>query len=157
MPPRLIEGLLGILVGPSPAGLAIVGDLREEYGAARGRWPWPVTVGWYGMLVLVVGSRIAVGRVVHEWRAGEMMGSFVQDLRYGVRALLGSPLPTFDVDLCYRRTKDNLQRLAEALQELRPTLRGAPGDLPFRLDAESLALGANFTFNTDCGPTLNSW
>ncbi|MCZ6793871.1 MAG: hypothetical protein O7J95_09705 [Planctomycetota bacterium] len=72
-------------------------------------------------------------------------------------ALLGSPLPTFDVDLCYRRTKDNLQRLAEALQELRPTLRGAPGDLPFRLDAESLALGANFTFNTDCGPTPNSW
>ena len=67
-------------------------------------------------------------------------------------ALLGSPLPTFDVDLCYRRTKDNLQRLAEALQELRPTLRGAPGDLPFRLDAESLALGANFTFNTDYGP-----
>jgi hypothetical protein len=24
--------------------------------------------------------------------------------------------------------------------------------LPFRLDAESLALGANFTFNTDRGP-----
>ena len=66
--------------------------------------------------------------------------------------LLGSPLPTFDVDLCYRRTKENLQRLAEALEELHPTLRGAPGDLPFRLDAESLALGANFTFNTDYGP-----
>jgi predicted nucleotidyltransferase len=67
-------------------------------------------------------------------------------------ALLGSPVPTFDVDLCYRRTPDNLRRLAEALRELHPTLRGAPPDLPFRLDAESLALGANFTFNTDLGP-----
>jgi predicted nucleotidyltransferase len=67
-------------------------------------------------------------------------------------ALLGSPVPTFDVDLCYRRTPDNLRRLAEALRELHPSLRGAPADLPFRLDAESLALGANFTFNTDLGP-----
>src|SRR5262245_62085507 len=67
-------------------------------------------------------------------------------------ALHGSPVPTFDVDLCYRRTPENLMRLAAALKELRPTLRGAPPDLPFRLDAQSLALGANFTFNTDCGP-----
>ena len=65
--------------------------------------------------------------------------------------LLGSPLPTFDVDLCYRRAPKNLERLAIALRELHPTLRGAPPDLPFRLDAESLALGANFTFNTDQG------
>ena len=67
-------------------------------------------------------------------------------------ALFGSPIPTYDVDLCYRRTPDNLRRLAEALIELHPTLRGAPPDLPFRIDAESLALGANFTFNTDEGP-----
>ena len=66
--------------------------------------------------------------------------------------LLGAPTATFDVDLCYRRTKENIRRLAEALKDLHPTLRGAPSDLPFRLDAESLALGANFTFNTDEGP-----
>src|SRR5438552_818499 len=66
--------------------------------------------------------------------------------------LHGSPLPTFDVDLCYRRSSENLKRLAQALGELHPTLRGAPPDLPFRLDAESLALGSNFTFNTDLGP-----
>jgi predicted nucleotidyltransferase len=66
--------------------------------------------------------------------------------------LLGSPQLTFDVDLCYRRTGENLLRLAHALRELHPTLRGAPPDLPFRLDAESLALGANFTFQTDLGP-----
>jgi hypothetical protein len=66
--------------------------------------------------------------------------------------LHGSPLPTFDVDLCYRRTAPNLERLAAALKEIRPTLRGAPPDLPFRLDARSLALGANFTFETELGP-----
>src|SRR5262245_8685580 len=65
--------------------------------------------------------------------------------------LMGSPLPTFDVDLCYRRTEENLKRLATALKEIHPTLRGAPPDLPFILDARSLALGSNFTFNTDFG------
>jgi predicted nucleotidyltransferase len=66
--------------------------------------------------------------------------------------LHGSPLPTYDTDLCYRRTAENLERLAQALQEMHPSLRGAPPDLPFRLDAQSLALGANFTLNTDYGP-----
>lgn len=66
--------------------------------------------------------------------------------------LLGSPIATFDVDLCYRRARENIARLAEALKDLHPKLRGAPADLPFRLDAESLALGSNFTFETDEGP-----
>lgn len=67
-------------------------------------------------------------------------------------ALFGSPIPTYDVDLCYRRTAQNLEQLATALAELHPTLRGAPSDLPFRLDAQSLALGSNFTFDTKLGP-----
>lgn len=66
-------------------------------------------------------------------------------------ALLGSARITFDVDLCYRRTPENFERLASALQRLNPKLRGAPPDLPFRLDAKSLALGSNFTFTTDAG------
>src|SRR5262249_39873188 len=66
--------------------------------------------------------------------------------------LLRGPLPTYDGDLCFPRTAGNPQRLADALKEIPPTLRGAPPDLPFRLDAESLALGSNFTFNTDHGP-----
>jgi predicted nucleotidyltransferase len=66
--------------------------------------------------------------------------------------LHGSPLPTYDTDLCYRRSPANLERLAEALKEMHPSLRGAPADLPFRLDAQSLALGANYTFVTDYGP-----
>lgn len=67
-------------------------------------------------------------------------------------ALFGSPRVTYDTDLCYRRTAENLRRLAEALKELHPTLRGAPPDLPFQLDARSLALGNNFTFLTTLGP-----
>jgi predicted nucleotidyltransferase len=66
--------------------------------------------------------------------------------------LFGSARVTYDVDLCYRRTRDNLERLARALNSLKPTLRGAPPDLPFRLDAQSLALGSNFTFDTIHGP-----
>ncbi|MEM1212151.1 MAG: hypothetical protein AAGI68_07615 [Planctomycetota bacterium] len=62
--------------------------------------------------------------------------------------LLGSDRPTFDVDLCYRRTPDNLERLAACLRDLNVTLRNAPPDLPFQIDAMSLALGTNFTFNT---------
>ena len=66
--------------------------------------------------------------------------------------LQGSPIPTYDIDICYRRTRDNLEKLAAALREIHPTLRGAPADLPFKLDAASLALGNNFTFATDLGP-----
>lgn len=73
-------------------------------------------------------------------------------------SLFGSPRVTYDVDLCYRRTIENLQRLAEALKELKPTLRGARPDLPFRIDARSLALGSNFTFLTTLGPVdLLGW
>jgi hypothetical protein len=66
--------------------------------------------------------------------------------------LMGSPRVTYDTDLCYRRTAENLERLAEALQEVNPSLRGAPPDLPFILDAQSLAFGNNYTLNTDVGP-----
>lgn len=65
--------------------------------------------------------------------------------------LLGSPRVTYDIDLCYRRTSANLERLAAALKELKPTLRNAPADLPFQIDARSLALGSNFTFSTTLG------
>lgn len=65
--------------------------------------------------------------------------------------LFGSPRVTYDFDFCYRRTAENLQRLAGALRTLNPTLRGAPPDLPFQLDARALALGSNFTFKTPLG------
>ncbi|MBI1962496.1 MAG: hypothetical protein HYS37_03895 [Candidatus Rokubacteria bacterium] len=40
-------------------------------------------------------------------------------------------------------------RLATALGTLNLTLRGAPPELKFRLDAQALALGQNYTFEVD--------
>jgi hypothetical protein len=58
---------------------------------------------------------------------------------------------TLDLDVCYCRTSENLERLAGALAPLHPTLRGAPADLPFILNAETLRSGLNFTLRTDVG------
>jgi hypothetical protein len=63
----------------------------------------------------------------------------------------GSSLGTFDLDVCYRRDPENLKRLAGALQPLHPRLRGAPDNLRFRWDAETLRQGLNFTLMTDLG------
>jgi hypothetical protein len=63
----------------------------------------------------------------------------------------GSAYPTFDLDVAYARDNGNLDRLAAALREMRVTLRGAPDDLPFQLDARTLANGANFTFDSEFG------
>ena len=63
----------------------------------------------------------------------------------------GSARATDDLDLVYRRTPENLQRLAEAFAGIRPYLRGAPPGLPFRLDAETLKAGLNFTLTSALG------
>jgi len=63
----------------------------------------------------------------------------------------GSAYPTFDVDIAYGRDRENLERLAAALQQLGATLRGALADVPFLLDAETIARGAHFTFDTRYG------
>ena len=67
-------------------------------------------------------------------------------------AIRGSPVITGDVDVCYARDDENLQRLAAALAELGATLRGAPSDVPFRPDAQTLKAGDHFTFATASGP-----
>ena len=81
--------------------------------------------------------------------------------RHGVRfvviggfagRLWGSPTMTNDVDICYDRDTGNLERLAAALQELHARLRGVDDDVPFLLDARTIANGQNFTFTTDLGP-----
>lgn len=65
--------------------------------------------------------------------------------------LRGSSRVTLDLDLCYARERENLQRLARALAPFRPRLRGAPLDLPFLWDERTLASGLNFTLTTDLG------
>jgi hypothetical protein len=67
-------------------------------------------------------------------------------------ALRGAPMITGDVDICNARDDANLQALATALDELGATLRGAPADVPFRLDAATLNDGDHFTFSTKAGP-----
>jgi hypothetical protein len=63
----------------------------------------------------------------------------------------GSSYPTFDLDVAYSRDKGNLGRMAAALGEIGVTLRGAPVDLPFQVDDQTLGNGSNFTFATAHG------
>ena len=70
----------------------------------------------------------------------------------GIAGILrGSSYPTYDLDVAYARDVENLERLASALVELGATLRGAPPNLPFILDAKTLENGAHFTFDTPHG------
>ena len=63
----------------------------------------------------------------------------------------GSARLTFDVDVVYRRTSENIHRLVLALTPYHPYLRGAPPGLPFRWDAATIERGLNFTLTTDIG------
>jgi predicted nucleotidyltransferase len=58
---------------------------------------------------------------------------------------------TLDLDICYARTPENLERLVRALRPLDPRLRGAPADLPFFWDTRTLRNGLNFTLTTTAG------
>lgn len=70
----------------------------------------------------------------------------------GVAAnLQGSARTTVDLDVVYRRTGENLDRLAQALGPLEPYLRGVSPGLPFTLDAPTLQRGLNFTLTTRLG------
>ncbi|HUP63647.1 MAG TPA: hypothetical protein VNA69_24895 [Thermoanaerobaculia bacterium] len=82
-------------------------------------------------------------------------------LEHGVRFVViggiagrawGSPTITNDLDLCYERSIQNREALARALVSLGATLRGAPEELPFILDARTIGLGDSFTFETSAGP-----
>lgn len=66
-------------------------------------------------------------------------------------SIRGSPVITGDLDICYARDDENLERLAAALRQLDAKLRGAPDDVPFQLDARTLKNGDSFTFATSAG------
>ncbi len=63
----------------------------------------------------------------------------------------GSARLTQDLDIVYSRSPENIGRLVAALAPLGPYLRGAPRGLPFRLDAETVRRGLNFTLQTTAG------
>lgn len=65
--------------------------------------------------------------------------------------LHGSTTVTNDVDICYDRDPENLERLADTLRRLHARLRGVDDEVPFMLDAKSLEAGDHFTFVTDTG------
>lgn len=71
----------------------------------------------------------------------------------GLAATLhGSARVTYDLDIVYERSTENLSRIVDALELFKPYLRGAPAGLPFIFDAETLKRGMNFTFTTTAGP-----
>lgn len=102
----------------------------EEGGAPQGG-------GTFDPLLLL--QTLAAHRVAHVIIGGVAAG------------LQGSPALTADLDICYERSRPNLEALAAALKELHATLRGAEPGLPFQLDAKTLELGDHFTFSTDAG------
>src|SRR6266480_4260513 len=70
----------------------------------------------------------------------------------GMAAILhGSARVTFDVDLVYSRTRENVKRLTSALAPHRPNLRDAPPNLQFSWGAQTIRNGLNFTLTTSLG------
>lgn len=66
-------------------------------------------------------------------------------------AVHGAARATYDVDVVYSRTPENIDRLVSALAPLEPYLRGAPRGLPFTWDARTILRGLNFTLTTTAG------
>ena len=64
----------------------------------------------------------------------------------------GSARATYDIDVVYQRSRENLTRVVGALAPLEPYLRGAPPGLPFVFDVDTLQRGLNFTLSTAAGP-----
>jgi hypothetical protein len=58
---------------------------------------------------------------------------------------------TYDVDVVYDRSIDNIEKLCAAFRDLHPYLRGAPPGLPFIFDTQTIQAGLNFTLTTDIG------
>jgi len=70
----------------------------------------------------------------------------------GLSAVLqGVPIVTQDLDVCYRRTPENIRRLALALRPFGLKLRNLPEGLPNIFDEHSIALGSNFTLQLNDG------
>jgi hypothetical protein len=63
----------------------------------------------------------------------------------------GSARVTLDLDVVYRRTRANVERLVGALAPFDPYMRGPPRGLPFSFDVATVERGLNFTLSTTAG------
>ena len=63
----------------------------------------------------------------------------------------GAARLTLDLDVVYRRSRENMERLAGVLAPHNPYLRGMPPGLPFQLEGRTLSNGMNFTLTTSLG------
>jgi predicted nucleotidyltransferase len=84
----------------------------------------------------------------------------------GIAAIIhGSARATYDIDVCYDRSRENVERLCRVVGPWKPRLRGAPEGLPFAFDPPTVVAGLNFTLSTDVGdldllgelPGVGSW
>ena len=75
-----------------------------------------------------------------------VIGGFAGNVR-------GAPLNTNDLDICYERSRGNMERLVKALRRLDAKLRtaGVEEDLPFDLHWRTIEAGGSFTFTTSAG------
>lgn len=63
----------------------------------------------------------------------------------------GSATITYDLDVVYERTDQNIERIVSALSAHKPYLRGAPPGLPFDWSPRTVKNGLNFTLTTSLG------
>jgi predicted nucleotidyltransferase len=102
-------------------------------------------------------SERPVKNIVTETDVERLLKAFQQEnLEFviigGLAAVLqGSAYVTADLDVCYSRKRENLEKLARSLAAFHPSLRAVPEQVPFQLDLSALRSGMNFTFTTDVG------
>jgi predicted nucleotidyltransferase len=71
----------------------------------------------------------------------------------GIAAIAhGSPQITRDLDIVFATNAANLERLGQALQDMKATLRGVTDDVPFVPDARSRRHVRVLTLDTEDGP-----
>ncbi len=82
-----------------------------------------------------------------------LVESNVQFLLVGGVAAIGHGMThsTNDLDICHKRSPENLQCLVKALSPAHPKLRIPGGTVPFLFDEKTLSNGINFTLETDWG------
>ena len=84
---------------------------------------------------------------------GALAGADVEFVVVGGLAatIHGSSRLTQDIDIVYRRSDENFERIVTALTPHAPYLRGAPPGLPFEWSTATLRQGLNFTLTTAIG------